>query len=124
MEPTCSNIAVQRTVNDHTSYMSRIRTKCEMNGEISRNWSTSTWENLRLLHSTRRWGITRDRQGCHHLPPTPQPWGTIISEGSCVPEHRVHVQGNYPYPPGTLTLQINKQEYGETRRNDEPSPQP
>ena len=22
------------------------------------------------------WGITRDGQGCHHLPPTPQPWGT------------------------------------------------
>ena len=41
MEPVCSNIAVQRTVNDHTSYMTRVRTKCEMDGEISEHWSAS-----------------------------------------------------------------------------------
>ena len=40
MEPACSNIAVQRTVNDHTSYMTRVRTKCEMDGKISGHWST------------------------------------------------------------------------------------
>jgi hypothetical protein len=72
VEPSCSNIVVQRIVNDHTSYMTRVRTKCEMNGEISENWSASTWGTLRLLHSTRTWGITRDGQGYHHLPPTPQ----------------------------------------------------
>jgi hypothetical protein len=41
MEPTCSNIVMQRTVNNHTSYMIRVRTKCEMDGEISRHWSAS-----------------------------------------------------------------------------------
>ena len=30
MEPAWSNIAVQRTVNDHTSYMTRVRTKYKM----------------------------------------------------------------------------------------------
>ena len=30
MEPTCSNIAVQRIVDDHTTYMVRARTKCEI----------------------------------------------------------------------------------------------
>ena len=28
------------------------------------------------LRRTRMWGITKDGPGCHHLPPTPQPWGT------------------------------------------------
>ena len=35
MEPACSNVAVQRIVNDHTRYMTRVKTKCEMDGEIS-----------------------------------------------------------------------------------------
>ena len=35
VEPACSNIAVQITVNDHTSYIIRSRAKCEMDGEIS-----------------------------------------------------------------------------------------
>ena len=35
MEPTFSNIAVQRTIDDHTNYMVRARTKCRMDGEIS-----------------------------------------------------------------------------------------
>ena len=39
MEPVGSNIAVQRTVNDHTSYMNRVRAKFEMDGEIPRHWS-------------------------------------------------------------------------------------
>ena len=52
MEPACSNLAVQRTVNDHTSYMTRVRTKCELNGEIFENWSANAWNTLRLLHST------------------------------------------------------------------------
>ena len=30
MEPAWSNIAMQRTVNDHTSYMIRVRTKFKM----------------------------------------------------------------------------------------------
>ena len=45
-EPACSNIAVQRIVNDHTSYMIRVRTKCEMDGEISKHYSASKRERL------------------------------------------------------------------------------
>jgi hypothetical protein len=30
---------MQRTVNDHTSYMTRVRTKFEMDGEIPEHWS-------------------------------------------------------------------------------------
>ena len=44
MEPAWSNIAVQRTVNDHISYMIRVRTKLKMDGEISKHWSTSKRE--------------------------------------------------------------------------------
>jgi hypothetical protein len=113
VEPACSNIAVQRTANDHTSYMTRVRAKYEMDVEIPklglpghRNFTNSNT-------NTRTWGITRDGQGCHHLPPTPQLWGTVIFEGSHAPKHHAHVQGNYPYPLGTLTLRIDKQEYGK-----------
>ena len=74
MEPAWSNIAVQRTVNDHISYMIRVRTKLKMDGEISKHWSASKRERLyKLLHNIRTWGITSDGQGCHHLSPTPQP---------------------------------------------------
>jgi hypothetical protein len=40
-----------------------------------RNWSASRYRCV-ALHRTRTWGITRDEQGYHHLPPTPQPWDT------------------------------------------------
>ena len=46
MEPACSNIAVQRTVNDHTSYMIRVRAKFKMDGEISEHWSASKLKRL------------------------------------------------------------------------------
>jgi len=73
MEPVGSNIAVQRTVNDHTSYMTKVIAKCEIDGEIFGDWSANAWETLKLLHNTWTWGIIRDRQGYHHLTPTPQP---------------------------------------------------
>ena len=41
VEPSCSNIAVQKIVKDHTSYMTRVRTKCEMDGEILGHWSAN-----------------------------------------------------------------------------------
>jgi hypothetical protein len=44
VELAYSNIAVQRTVNDHISYMIRVKTKCEMDGEISEHWSASKHE--------------------------------------------------------------------------------
>ena len=46
MEQACSNIAMQRTVNGHTSYKTRVRTKCEMDGEISKHWSANKREKL------------------------------------------------------------------------------
>jgi hypothetical protein len=46
VEPACFNIAIQRTVNDHTSYMIRVRAKFKMDEEISEHWSTSKSERL------------------------------------------------------------------------------
>jgi hypothetical protein len=46
MEPTCSNIVVQRIVDNHTSYMTRVRAKFKMDEEISEHWSASKHERL------------------------------------------------------------------------------
>jgi hypothetical protein len=46
VEPACSNIAVQRTVDDYTSYMTRVRAKFKINGEIFKHWSASKRERL------------------------------------------------------------------------------
>ena len=40
-----------------------------------RTWCTRRYQHAALCH-IRTQGITRDRQGYHHLPPTPQSWGT------------------------------------------------
>jgi hypothetical protein len=86
VEQAYSNIVMQRTVNDHTGYMVRTRAKCEMDGEISGHWFANKPRRLyELLHNTRTREITRDRQGYHHLSPTPQPWDTFIFAGSRVP---------------------------------------
>jgi hypothetical protein len=93
--------------------MTRVRTKCKMNREISRNWFASAWETLRLLHSTRMWGITRDGQGYHHLSPTPQPGALSYSK---VPVHlsTTPVYKETTHTPRIPTLRIDKQEYGQT----------
>jgi hypothetical protein len=41
---------------------------------LAYTWSTKRFWPVALR--TQTWRITRDRQGCHHLPPTLQPWGT------------------------------------------------
>jgi hypothetical protein len=41
VELVCSNIAVQRTVDDHTSYMIRARAKCKIGREANEYWSAS-----------------------------------------------------------------------------------
>ena len=46
VEKACSNIAVQRTVDDHTNYMVRAKIKCKMDEEISEHWSASKRERL------------------------------------------------------------------------------
>ena len=38
------------------------------------NWSASRCRSI-ALRRIRMWGITKDGQGCHHLPLTPHPWG-------------------------------------------------
>ena len=87
MEQACSNIVKPRTSDDHTNYRVRARTECKIGQEAIEYWSASNlmWQ-FRLLHPRRTWGITRDGQGRHHLPPTPQPW-----KGKCI--HRfLHTQ--------------------------------
>ena len=92
MEQAYPNIAMQRIVDEHTKYMVRSRPKCKMDRETSGHWSTSKLGRLyELLYEYPNMGITRDRHGCHHLPPTPQPWSTITSEGFREPEHHTHV---------------------------------
>ena len=45
--------SLQRTVNDHTCYLIRVRTKFKMDGEIFELWSARKCERLyELLHST------------------------------------------------------------------------
>ena len=39
VEQACSNIAVQRTIDDHTNYMVRARPKCEICREATEYWS-------------------------------------------------------------------------------------
>ena len=69
-----SSIVIQRLVNDHTSYIISIRAKCEAGREATEYWSAGNlmWQ-FRLLHPKQTWGIMKDGQSYHHLPPTPQP---------------------------------------------------
>ena len=41
MEPACSNIAMQRTSDDHTNYMVRARTKYKIGREAIEYWSAN-----------------------------------------------------------------------------------
>ena len=41
MEPACSNIAVQRTIDNHTMNMVRARTKCKKGQEAIEYWYTN-----------------------------------------------------------------------------------
>ena len=45
-------------------------------------WSARRGQPTALCH-TRMWGITKDGHGCHHLPPTPQPWDTRQTKVTC-----------------------------------------
>jgi len=71
VELACSNIAVQRTVNDHTSYMTRDRTKFEMDGEISEHWSASKHERLSDSYTILECGVLQGTDRAittYHLP--------------------------------------------------------
>ena len=63
-EQACSNIAMQRIVDDHTNYMIRARPKCKMDGEISGHWSTSMPGRLyELLYEYPNMGDYKGRTG-------------------------------------------------------------
>jgi hypothetical protein len=72
VEQACSNIAIQRTVDDHTNYMVRARPKCKMDGEISEHWSASKAGRLyELLHKYLNIGDYKEWIGLS--PPTAYP---------------------------------------------------
>jgi hypothetical protein len=87
----CSNIVMQRLVDDSTSHIISFSAKCEAGQEATEYWSASNlmWQ-FRLLHPKGTWQNTRDEQGLS------------------IPEHHGRVHRNYTYPPGTLTLRIDK----------------
>jgi hypothetical protein len=84
---------MQRIAGNHTSTWLRPRPKHKMDGETSDYQSDNNLmrQFTNSYMNTRTWGITRDGQGYHHLPPTPQLWSTITSEGPRIPEHRARV---------------------------------
>jgi hypothetical protein len=110
VEQACSNIAMQRTVDDHTNYMVRARPKCKMDREICGHWSAS--KPGRLMNSYMKIPEHGGLQGTNrviticHLPLNHG--APLYIKGSRAPRHHAHVQRNYPYPPRTLTLQIDK----------------
>ena len=91
MEPACSNIVVQRTVNDHTSYMIRVRTKFKMDGEISEHWLLASMRDFKTPTQYPNMGDYKGRTWLSPLAAYPSTGGTIISEGSHAPEHHAHV---------------------------------
>ena len=61
MEQACSNIAMQRIVDEHTKYIIRARPKFKMDGQISGHWSASKPGRLyELPHEYPNVGITKD----------------------------------------------------------------
>ena len=53
-----------------------------------------------LLQRTRTWRITKDEQGCHHLPPTPSNlWGKLISNEAKQSKHHASIINNTPAIP-------------------------
>ena len=100
MKQTSSNIAMQRTVDNHTTNMVRGRTKCEIDREATEYWSASIlmWQ-LRLLHPDERGGLqVMDRAiTTYHLPLNRGKGNVFIC--SYVLEHLTRLHRNYPYPP-------------------------
>ena len=88
--------------------MIRVRTSVRWTGKSP---STGLPASVRDFKTPTQYPNVGDYKGWRGLsPPTayPSTGGTIISEGSRVPKHHARVQRNYPYPPRTRTLQIDK----------------
>jgi len=124
VEQACSNIAMQRKVDDHTSYMVRSGPKCKMDGENSEHWSASKHERLyKLLHKYLNMGGYKGWTGLS--PPTVYPSNHGAPSYPKVPVHpsttpmykeTTHIPlGLRPY--GSTSI-----EHGQTQRNGEPPP--
>jgi hypothetical protein len=101
---------MHRTVDNHTTNMVRARTKCEIDREIPGLGLPGHRDFTNSYTNTRTWGILRDGQGYHHLLPTPQPWSTVIFEGSLHPS-------TMPVHKKTTHIPLGLQPYGWTSKN-------
>jgi hypothetical protein len=84
-------------------------------------WSAKRYRPV-ALRCIRMWGITKDRQGYHHLPPTPQLWDTRQTKVTCSLDTMSTLTAT------TLALARNFRLYQEsstrapvTRTDDEPA---
>ena len=59
--------------------MIRVRAKSRMNGEVLGPGLPGHRDFTNSYMNTRTWGITRDGQGCHHLPPVGGPYQHIYT---------------------------------------------
>jgi hypothetical protein len=115
-----SNIAVQRTVNDHTHTWYRVRAMQE-NGLGGHQVLVCQHPHVIiyvLLHPSRTCGSSKDGQGYHHLPPTPRSWkghaithpiypGTspvyiVTTQVPCVPDPTDRQVKNLGIPEGMM----------------------
>jgi hypothetical protein len=109
VEQACSNIAMQRIVSNHTYIWLRVRARYEMGWESTEYWSTSIlmWQ-FRLLHPDEHEGLQGTDRAITTCRLPLNRRKRNVSTYSLVPEHHVHLQGNYPHPPRTPTLWIDK----------------
>ena len=109
MEPACSNIAVQRTSDDHTNYMVRARNECKIGWEATEYWSASNpCDNLDSYNLSECGGLQgMDRAITTCRLPLNQRVGNAFTYFS-IPKHHACVHKNYPNSPRSPTLRIDR----------------
>jgi hypothetical protein len=103
--------------------MIRVRTKFK----TRRSPSTSLLASVRDFKTPIQHpdvGVTRDRQGCHHLPPTPQSWDGVIFACFRAPKHHACVQRNNPCPPGLQPYELTSKNMGKPEGTTNRYPNP
>jgi hypothetical protein len=123
VEQACSKIVMQRIVSDHTYTWLRVRTKYEMDREILGPGLLGHRDFTNSYTNTRMWGITRNGQGCHHLPPTPQPGAPSYPKAPIYPSTTPVYKETTHIPLGLQPYGSTSIGHGQTRRHDEPPPQ-
>ena len=125
MELACSNIAMQRTVNDHTSYMIRVTTKFKMDREISEHCSISKCERVENSYTI------PERGGLQGMDMAVTTYCLPLNHGApSYPKVSVHPSTTPMYketthiPLGLRPYRSTSIGHGQTQRNDEPPPQP